>query len=469
MSESRVMSTRDAIGLAYQSYNQAKPWIAPGPDRSVRHPEWTGALLNLLGRPDVGQYNVAVTGSKGKGSHAILLAAILEQCGLRTGLFTGPHLVDFMERFRINGDAIQEHQFVSYMQRVHSAATGLRIPQGQYIGPIGVLAVAASLWFRDQATDVNVFELGRGALYDDVNQVVHQGAVVTPVFLEHVRELGPTLNDVAVEKSAVLTGVTWAVSAAQEAQVLAQLTAQSERSQARLRVLGEHFEYQREAVGNHESVTLTYPEGTYVIELPRTDSRTPVNPMLAANTAVAFDAARQVLAELRPGYQMPYYLDLGELVLPGRLQVLQDRPLVVVDGTIHAKSARFVLDWARAVKTAGIVQQLGLVAAIPADKDGEGVLRVLGEVVDFVILARARNPHLYFDGQLAKSASRYFSSVVEREYLEDAIRLAHERLGKEDGLLLLGTQSFVGDALRVFDYPTRSIWRQSTTWEGIRR
>lgn len=467
MNVDNVHTVRDAIGLAYLSYNEAKPLIGSGPDRQIRHPEWTRKLLNRLGNPDTHGYNIAVTGSKGKGSHSILLAAILEKCGFKTGLFTGPHLVDFMERFRVDGQTISEPQFMSYMKTVYQESARLPVPTGQYFGPVGLLAAVASLWFRDESTDVNVFELGRGALHDDVNQIRHQGAVITPIFLEHVRELGPTLLDIAVEKSGVIAGARWVSCAPQGPQVSAQLALQSQQSNAKLRVLGEQFDYRRESQGNNELVELTYPEGRYVIQLPESELSTPVNPMLAENAAVAFDAARQVMLELRPEERIPGLLDLSRLVLPGRLQVLRDSPLIAVDGTIHAQSARYIKDWAQGLKRSGRVRQLGLVVGIPADKDGAGVLKVLSEAADWVILTRAHNPHLNFDSELAQTASEYFPLVRQEDYLEEAVKTAHESITAEDGLLLLGTQSFVGDALRIFDYPTRSIWRHSPTWEGV--
>ncbi|MCL6627173.1 MAG: bifunctional folylpolyglutamate synthase/dihydrofolate synthase, partial [Alicyclobacillus shizuokensis] len=186
-------TTREAISLIYEWLNRARPLLPDGPDRVVRHPEWTGRLLAELGNPDAAAFNVAVTGSKGKGSNAILLAAILQCLGLRVGLFTSPHLIDFMERIRLGGQVMPEAVFVHWMTQVYDEARRLPVPPSQYIGPVGLLACVAALWFADEQTDVNVFELGRGALHDDVNQVRHEGALLTPVFLEHARELGPTL------------------------------------------------------------------------------------------------------------------------------------------------------------------------------------------------------------------------------------------------------------------------------------
>lgn len=469
MDKIRGLTVRDAIGHAYASYNAAKPFLQAGPDRLVRHPEWTRRLLNQFGSPDKKSYNVAVTGSKGKGSHAILLAAILEKCGLRTGLFTGPHLVDFMERFRIDGEAIDDDLFVSYMERVYQASLTLPIPRNQYVGPVGLLAVVASLWFQAEATDVNIFELGRGALHDDVNQLAHQGAVVTPVFLEHALQLGPTLGDVAMEKSAVVDGTTWVTSTTLDPQVRHSFVEGCRTTGATLRELNKDFHYHQlqESKEDNAHVKLSYTEGDYLLKLPSGGLSAPINPMLAMNAAVAFDAARQVMLAVKPGQRMPSLIDISQLQLPGRLQVLREQPFMVLDGTIHAQSARYIGEFTRNLKETGRLRQVGLVAAMPADKDGVGVFAELEDVVDWVILTRAHNPHLYFDRHTVQLAHRFFPKVAEVDYVEDALTLSDQQLSVCDGLLLLGTQSFVGDTLRAMGFPTRSMWN-TLSWEGSR-
>ena len=453
-----ALSVSDAIGLAYASFNRAKPYFTPGADRDIRHPEWTGRLLHRLGRPDQDGYNVAVTGSKGKGSHAILLAAILEKFGFRTGLFTGPHLVDFMERFRINGKSIDGARFVDYIQRVHAESEHFTVPRHQYIGPVGLLAAVASLWFRDERTDVNVYELGRGALHDDVNQIVHRGAVMAPVFLEHVNELGPTLADVAHEKCGIIANTSWITSAAQSNTVFNLLRKRCEEENARLRLIGRNFTYTNTVGidGSYVSVEIQSGEELCTLHLPPGSSA-----MTATNAVVAFDAARQVLSDLRPGVLPPREIDLGLLLLPGRMQVVRQQPLTLLDGTIHAQSAAYVRQWASDLKVKGNARKIGMIVGIPADKSGTGVLQELSSVVDWVIVTRAHNPYLHFDGGVAVAARNYFPAVWETDSIEEALGLAQSAMTQDDALCIVGTQSVVGDTLKVLGCPTRSIWRQN--------
>ncbi len=450
-----------AINWIYHSYNQAKPYITRGLDRDTRHPEWTGRLLNDLGRPDAGMYNIAVTGSKGKGSHAILIAAMLQKMGFRVGLFTGPHLVDFMERFRLNGQIISEDTFVGYVDELKAVVDRWTLPENEYFGPVGLLAVIAAKWFADSETDINVFELGRGALHDDVNQVQHIGAVLTPIFLEHTNELGPTYADVGTEKAGVITDHTrWVFTHPQTATVQAILQSCCAPSQS-LFTLGDEMMVTRASLnGSTCTIHVRTEYGEYEVHLPAAEYH------LADNVAVALAVAQRAAMDKRPLMTLPTSLDVTDLSLPGRLQTVSENPRVVVDGTIHGRSAALVRNYVQGFKSLGHNRgRVGAIVGIPADKDGVGVLKTLADVVDYVVVCKAHNPHLQFDSTFDDVARELYPDATFAPYLEDALTIAREKLAAQDLLLVLGTQSLVGDAMRTFGVNTRSIWRKPSLIE----
>lgn len=451
------LSVPDAIGLAYRSYNHAKPNLPNLPDRDLRHPEWTRRLLDLVGSPDADAYNVHVTGSKGKGSHAIFLAGILQQLGLRVGLFTGPHLVDFMERFRVNGQVMPESVFVARMREVWQVAEPFSLPPGQYLGPVGLLAVVAALWFRAQSTDVNIYECGRGARHDDVNQIRHVGAVVSPIFLEHARELGPTEADVAWEKAGVITPDTrWVFSHRQPPAAHVALSTEVASGHAVIQQLGRDFHEALREGGSTDGTRLDVSgAGTKtVLWLPKGLD------FLASNAAVTVAAAQQIWSELRPGTAFPAEIDLRDIRLPGRWSVVRESPLTVVDGTIHSQSAAYIARWLEDRRGRGYQGRVGCVLGLPVDKDEAGVLDILAPWLNWLVIARAHNPYLTF-GDASQMLAHPGLETHTADYVEDAMQAADERLAAEDVLLILGTQSFVGDALRWFHVDTVSIWNQS--------
>lgn len=444
-----------AIQWIYQSYTSLPSSLKQGYDRDVRHPEWARRLLDLCGSPDVSMYNIAVTGSKGKGTHAILLAAILQRAGFRVGLFTSPHLVDFLERFRLNGRPMDERSFVTLANEVRQMTTTLSVPTDQYLGPVGLLTVIACLWFRMVHTDVNIFELGRGARHDDVNQVYHQGVVLAPIFDEHMDKLGPTFTHVVAEKLGVITAETeWLVSNRQLDDTLSQMRACVANSSVIVANYPNHFS----ACVRRESATIqcirTVCEGV-ILEAFVDDHVAPY----AENVATALQAYYRVERDIGANAAKDRYtVDLTGLRLPGRLQLIErpGDPVCLIDGSIHAMNASIVVDWIR--RSQRQTEHTWALLSLPDDKDGLGVIDEIGPYVDHIWLTTSSNRHLSYVRDWSHHARRHVSDVRIVEDVDMAVSQLMANVASDDLALFLGTQSFVGDVLRILSIPTQSIW-----------
>ncbi|ACV59232.1 glutamate ligase domain-containing protein [Alicyclobacillus acidocaldarius] len=449
----------EIIRWIFSSYSRVPRERRQGFDRDVRHPEWTRRLLDAMGRPDERVYNVTVTGSKGKGSHAILTAAMLQQMGVRVGLFTSPHLIDFLERIRLQGMPIPEEDFVRVGELVREAASALPVPADQYIGPVGLVAVMAARWYEEQGVEAAVYELGRGARHDDVNQVVHRGAIVAPIFGEHLDRLGPTWEDVVIAKMGILTEHTaWAALSGQpplSRKVMAPFLTAFRAKGGEVLEVGNDVEWSWEDLDAEGHVKVRGPGFTAEI---RVDERlVPYADNLAASAA----AAHRVLRDLgRPSREIA--VDLRGLALIGRLQRVRREPDVVIDGAIHALSAayvrRFAETWRAAREGRGRVH---LVLSLPDDKDADGVMRELAPLADRILFTETTNSALHFTRDLVALAATLGYAASHEANPHDAIRAALAEASRDDLVLLVGTQSFVGDALRHFDVPTGPIWTRA--------
>ena len=164
------------------------------------------ALLRALGEPARRFPAVHVTGSKGKGSVATMAAAILTAHGLRTGLFTSPHLASYRERIRLDGREISAAEVVTGLERVEQA--GERLMRSRTIDrePTFFEATTALAfdWFARQGVDAAVVEVGIGGRLDATNVLDSRVGVLTTVELEHTDLLGPTLEAIATEKAGIL-------------------------------------------------------------------------------------------------------------------------------------------------------------------------------------------------------------------------------------------------------------------------
>ena len=209
-------------------------------DAGKRHPELTRSLLRQKSIAPC----VVVTGSKGKGSVANMISRIL-QTNLSVGLMTSPHITDFRERFRVNDTMIREADFCRLMAEIQPEILDIAsdLPDSVCISPMGIQADLALTYFSEKHTDFNVFECGKGAKYDDVNNIRHDYAVINRIFLEHTRELGDTLTAIAEDKSHVITGEQKCVYfAEQEPEVLKVLVRRAESMQVPYKIYGRDFQ-----------------------------------------------------------------------------------------------------------------------------------------------------------------------------------------------------------------------------------
>ena len=172
------------------------------PDFHLRRME---LLLDALGDPHLATPVVHVAGSKGKGSTCAMITAALAANGLRTGLYTSPHLHRFTERIRVDGEPVDERVFAGLIERLWPdvAAIERRGDLGK-VSVFEMLTAMAFVHFRDIAADCAVIEVGLGGRLDATNLVQPEVAVITPVGLDHVAVLGDTVEKIAAEKAGII-------------------------------------------------------------------------------------------------------------------------------------------------------------------------------------------------------------------------------------------------------------------------
>lgn len=457
----------------YASYMAAKPYITTTLDEEVRRPELTRAILAQLGSPDRSSDNVLITGSKGKGSTAVMIADILRAHGCKVGLFTSPHLIRFTERIRLNGLEIPEETFVRLGNEVKAVVDPLTdgLAADEYFGPVGLAAVIAALYFQEQKTDMNIWECGRGALYDDVNQIHHQFAVITPIIEEHRTYLGPTVADIVRHKLGVVTSSVDCISIGRQDRqtytyIEQQLNPILQRNVVRLGTDVLVSDVQLSTEGTTFNVRTPY--GDYEqLELPL------LGAFQADNAALALASAEQIMRRRNEQKRVnvnvtrtPMLLNhtfvqkaLVRIEWPGRLQLLARDPAIVLDGTIHRQSAEHVARMLDQINKTGV-----LIMGIPQDKDYVGVAEVLAPLARHVIVTAANHDYLKFPTDAVDVAKRFCSQVEFIGEAAGAFQAGLDKVESDEWLAIVGTQSLIGEAQKFFkcDYAKndRSTCRQ---------
>ncbi len=383
-------------------------------------------FLHLLGDPHRDLRTLHVAGTNGKGSVCATLEAALRARGLRVGKYTSPHLVDFRERFLIDGAPVEAERIVSFVEQW--------TPEVERLGATFFEATTAMAFtfFAEAKVDVAVIETGLGGRLDASNVVQPLVAGVTNIGIDHVEYLGGTREEIAVEKAGIFKRNTPAIVGEPEAEIRALLCREAvARGASPIRCVYED--------GGPSDVRVT-AEGTD-FTLGGQRIRTPlVGAHQAANAAVAMAMLDALPDDLRPS-NADLHRGLSQVLLPGRFQRVGR---YLFDVAHNPDGAATLARTMEAVRPPGPVVA---VFSVLADKDWRGMLDVLSGVVDHFVLthcptapaSRAWNlPEV-----LAYARERGVSAEVIRDFDRALVR------GEAQGATVLITGSFhtVGDAM----------------------
>lgn len=197
-------------------------------------------LLYLLGEPQKAYKTIHVTGTNGKGSVTAMLASGLQAAGIRTGMYTSPHLASYTERMVIDGRPVSERQFADVMSVVRDICEFMTGGGSEHPTQFEVLTAAAFLLFQKERVEYAVIEVGLGGLLDSTNVIVPEASVITNVALEHADKCGGTLEGIARHKAGIIKPGVPVVTGASGA-ALAIIRAEAEKKGCACYVMGEDF------------------------------------------------------------------------------------------------------------------------------------------------------------------------------------------------------------------------------------
>jgi dihydrofolate synthase / folylpolyglutamate synthase len=383
-------------------------------------------LLTVLGSPQDSFRAVHVVGTNGKSSTVRMCAAVLEAHGVRTGSFLSPHLSSFAERIRIGDRDLSDDTFGAAVQRAAAAAAKVdrTLEPGDRVTQFELVTAAAFAEFARQGVEVAVVEAGLGGRHDATNVLGAEVVVITNVALEHTRWLGPTVDDIAREKLAVVRPGATLVTGGLDPAVAEQAAA--------------------------TGATIVHPSKLEAAAVLPGYQRT--------NFPVAVAAARASWrGELDPRLIAQV---AARVQVPGRLQRVAERPLTIYDGA-HNPSGMEALAAALPAE-----RPLVLVMSILDDKDAAGMLRaVLGQAAA-AVFTRAQNPRALSPATLASLAEQLggpsggdatgiaaraeIAGGTRTEIVPDphaAVARARELAGPDGAVLATGSIYLVADLL----------------------
>jgi dihydrofolate synthase / folylpolyglutamate synthase len=388
-------------------------------------------MMTVLGSPERRFESIHIVGTNGKTSTTRMVAAILERFGLRTGAYTSPHLVSYRERVQVGERDLEPGAFAAAIARAAWAAERVNrtLAEDDHVTQFELLTAAAFWEMSEREVQVAVIEAGLGGRFDATSVIDSRVSALTNVGLEHTRWLGPTLGDIAEEKLAVV------------------------RPRATL-ILGADLAAPALAVARR----VARAQGARIVYA---DAEPPSPPLLAGgrfqrrNFALACVVVEAHLRESgrwdRGRYEQAVHEAAASIEIPGRLQVVDEDPLTVLDGAHNPDAVAALLDSLPDVLAA---RSPALVLGVLEDKDAVGMLAPLLAACERAWFTAPSSPRALSPSALESLARQLrFDRVAceprPQRALADAQRWARQQRGR--AVLATGSVYLVGDLLSCLD------------------
>ena len=394
------------------------------------------ALTALLGEPQDSVPSIHITGTNGKGSTSAMATSLLVANGLSVGTYTSPNLHAVAERLARNGEAIDDESFTGVLNELALLETLMDDRPTRF----ELLTAAALSWFASEAVDSMVVEVGLGGTWDCTNVVRGDVAVLTNVSFDHTDVLGPTLEGIAADKAGIIKPGSRVVVGQMAADLVDIVEARADAvGAAAVWVAGRDFgcESNLVAVGGR-LVTLWTPGGRYVdVLVPLHGAHQGANAAVALAAVEAFFGAALAPEVVEEG--------LATVRVPGRLEVLGRRPLLLVDGAHNAAGMAALAD---ALTEEFSVDGVSVaVVGMLAGRDPSAMLAPLASAgVSAIVACEPESPRAMPASSVAEAGRALGLAVFEEPDVRNALRVARGMVGADGLVVVAGSLYVVGTA-----------------------
>lgn len=382
-----------ALDYIYSFIDPARK-AASSPEAAARNLDRMRALLAAAGDPQAALPTVVVAGTKGKGSTAAMIEAMARAAGLRTGLFTSPHLSSYRERIQVDRELISQAELAALVDRTRPVIDAFDPEPNGPPTTFDISLLLALRWFAERDVRLAVMEIGLGGRFDSVNVLTPLVSVVSSISYDHMAILGRTLAEIAWNKAGIIKAGVPAVTVPQAAEAASAFEAEARAAGAELWVAGP------------EAVELTVP-----LSAPRAPMAYPVEPAPALRGAFQRDNARLALGAAlllrEQGLRLPdeaLAAGLATVSWPGRFELVPLDPPVLIDGAHNGDSARRLVD---AIHDELAPARLLLILGTSRDKDIAAIAAALAPHAAAVILTRSRHHRAMDLDRIAAEVGRH--------------------------------------------------------------
>lgn len=398
----------------------------------------TELLLESLGNPQKSYECVQIAGTNGKGSTAVFLDSICRAAGIRTGLYTSPHLVSITERIVIDGEEISEEDFARYASRVRRASESL-VGQGKlaalptFFEQVTAIALLA---FKDAGVKLAILETGLGGRLDATTVAGARTVAVTPITLDHQAYLGETITQIAQEKAAIIRSGVNAVVAPQNAEALEVILRQCAVCNVEPRVNDCRVSIINATSDGRLRVTFETSKGRYEKVLLGLRGRHQIG-----NASVAIQLAESLRSRDFEISDDAFIEGIQRANHPGRLELYQGFPSMLLDGAHNPAGAQALREYLDEF----VSVPLTLVFGVMNDKKVDELASSLFDRADHLILTRPDNVRAAAVVELQRLASTVAKDFHATRSAAEALQKAKEITPASGVICVTGSLYLVGE------------------------
>ncbi|MCF8380946.1 MAG: bifunctional folylpolyglutamate synthase/dihydrofolate synthase [Bacteroidales bacterium] len=386
--------------------------------------------------------SIHIAGTNGKGSVSHMLAAILQSAGLKTGLYTSPHMTDFRERIRINGKMIPEQEVVNYVRENKSLIEALEPSFFE------MTADLAFLYFAREKVDIAVIETGMGGRLDSTNIIHPLLSIITNIGMDHMRFLGNTLKEIATEKGGIIKkGVPIVIGETDKetASVFQEIST----------IRSSRISFADQIFTHHHSLITSDRKISHNISSSDTEYHTLISDLKGIYQKKNIITVLAAIIELKlSGIDIPrqaVYDGIRETVsltgLRGRWEEIGYNPLTICDSGHNEDGIKQVVE--QITNTA--YKQLHFVLGVVSDKDISTILKLLPKEAIYYF-TKASIPRAMNEFELMKSAQEIGLTGSSYPTVSEAFKCAQKNAGPQDLIFVGGSSFVVSEVIEFIDH-----------------
>ncbi len=408
-------------------------------------------LLQFLGSPQDKLTAIHIAGTKGKGSTAIFLTSILQEAGFQTGLYSSPHLIDFRERIRIGRKLIARKRVSGLITRMKPAIEkfpgACSLPGSKTnLGCLTffeIYTALAFLFFAEEEVDFAVLETGLGGRLDATNVLKALVCAITPISFDHTGILGKTLSSIARQKAGIIKEKGLVITSPQKDEALKVIREVCRKKKARLFEVGKDLRIRnRECTLEHSRFDLEGIFGSYKgLRISLLGEHQLTNAACAVGIS---ELLRLYDVKISQG---AIKRGLRKAEWPGRLEILQKKPLIVLDGAQNESSAQALRE---SIEKIFPYEKLILLLGISLDKDIRGIGKRLCPLAEEVIVTAVDNPRAASPFYLEKQLKVFAKKITPLSPARAAFEYARRRTASGDLLCAAGSLYLVGKVREIY-------------------